>query len=81
MLCRGLPLQESFPLRIDSLPGGLLPYLAFLLAQPSNPDEVEELAGWLFDKGELPVLDGQDLKLLALQGLANRCQAALQGMR
>ena len=79
MVCRGIPLQQSFALRIDSLPAGLMPYLAFMLAQPSNPQEVGELAGWLFERGELPVLDGQDLELLALQGLTNRCKAALQG--
>jgi hypothetical protein len=77
--CRGIPTQESFSLRMDALPAGLLPYLAFLGARPTSAAEVEDLAGWLFDQGELPLLDGISTEALAWQELAGRCRQLLKG--
>jgi hypothetical protein len=78
---RGIPTQESFSLRVDALPAGLLPYLAFLAARPTSAEEVEELAGWLFDQGDLPLLDGISTEGLAWQELATRCRQLLKGGR
>ncbi len=41
--------------------------------------QVEELARYLFDLGEIPVLDGKDLEIAALEELKRRCGQALRG--
>ena len=59
--------MQEFPLRMGALPQGALQYAAFMDAEPADAAEVAELAGWLFGKGQFPVLDGVDTELLGIE--------------
>eukprot|EP00891_Asterochloris_glomerata_P000471 jgi/Astpho2/471/fgenesh1_pg.00011_%23_55_t len=48
----GLKAAEAFPLKLDGLPRGLLQYAAFAAAIPSDVNEVEPLADYLFNQGQ-----------------------------
>jgi hypothetical protein len=42
---------------------------------------VEPLAVQLFEKGELPVVNGSSCEVLALEAVAKQCRAALPGYK
>ena len=52
---------------MGALPQGALQFAAFMDAEPADAAEVAELAGWLFGKGQFPVLDGVDTELLGIE--------------
>jgi histone-lysine N-methyltransferase SETD3 len=83
LAARGLPLVESFGLLIDALPAGLLPYAAFCAARPTKATvaAVEQLAGALFDKEQLPDIDAVSSELLALEAILKECRGALPGYK
>jgi len=53
---RGIPATESFSVRIDGLPAGLMPPLAFTAAPVGTAEQADVLAEQRFDEGELPQL-------------------------
>lgn len=79
LAARGIPASETFAVRVDSLPAGLIPYLAFIEQRPDSEAEVEQLAVMLFDEGRLPSVGTVDCEQVALQALAQQCKAALKG--
>lgn len=79
LIARNIPSQESFALRVNGLPPGLLAYVAFCDAQLTGSTEVSHLARALFDDGVLPVWHGLDTQALALEGVSRRCSTAIQG--
>lgn len=78
---RGLPACTELPLRIDGFPDSMLLHLAFAAARPADAAEAEELADWLFDRGEMPVLDGADTQVWAKGGVGAFGVFAAQGVR
>eukprot|EP00775_Hariotina_reticulata_P013031 gene13031-13160_t len=79
MTARQIPCLECFAVKIDSLPAGMLPYLAFVSAPLQCDEDAEVLATELFDKGNLPVLSsGISAEELALSTLAQHCKKALK---
>ena len=83
LIRRGLPEIDTFGLLIDALPAGLLPYAAFCSARASNSSAaaVEQLAVQLFDRGELPDIDGVSSEVIALEAVVKQCKAALPGYK
>lgn len=83
LAARGLLPVESFGLLIDALPAGLLPYAAFCAARPKKAiaAAVEQLAVALFDKEQLPDVDGVSSELLALEAVLKECRGALPGYK
>lgn len=79
LAARGIPSSETFAVRIDALPAGLIPYLAFCSAELRSDSEVEQLAVQLFDEGNLPTVIGVSCEQIALTALAKQCRATLQG--
>lgn len=79
LTARNIPHTETFAVRIDALPAGLLPYLAFCTAELQLESEVEQLAVQLFDEGNLPSINGVSCEQLALSALARQCKELLQG--
>lgn len=59
--------MQEFPLRMGGLPQGALQFAAYKDAEPSDATEAAELAGWLFDRGQFPRLDGVDTEVLGIE--------------
>jgi histone-lysine N-methyltransferase SETD3 len=80
MVARQIPCTERFAVKIDSLPAGMLPYLAFISAPIQADEDAELLAVELFDLGNLPGLmpSGVSAEGLALSTLAQHCKRALK---
>eukprot|EP00878_Enallax_costatus_P028717 GHUV01031052.1.p1 GENE.GHUV01031052.1~~GHUV01031052.1.p1 ORF type:complete len:258 (+),score=106.58 GHUV01031052.1:375-1148(+) len=78
LAARNIPSSETFSVRIDALPAGLMPYLAFCAAELWSAAEVEQLAVQLFDEGTCPVLNGVSCEQIALTALVQQCKAAQQ---
>jgi Rubisco LSMT substrate-binding/SET domain len=70
---RGIPGSESFSLRIDALPAGLLPYIAFCAAPAENEQQVLAMAKRLFDECDMDI----QLEMLGLDALARHCRKKL----
>jgi histone-lysine N-methyltransferase SETD3 len=83
LMKRDLPPVENFGLLIDALPAGLLPYAAFCSARASKSSaaDVEQLAVQLFERGELPDIDGVSSEEVALEAVAKQCKVALPGYK
>lgn len=83
LLKRDIQPVENFGLLVDALPAGLLPYAAFCTARAANTSaaDVEQLAVQLFDKGELPDIDGVSSEVIALEAIVKQCKAALPGYK
>jgi hypothetical protein len=83
LIKRDLLPVDIFGLLIDALPAGLLPYAAFCTARASKSSgaDVEQLAVQLFDRGELPDIDGVSSEVIALEAVVKQCKAALPGYK
>ena len=75
----GLRAAEAFPLKLDGLPRGVLQYAAFAAAIPSDVNEMEPLADYLFNKGQFPKLDHVDTEGLAVEFAITSVRSALAG--
>jgi hypothetical protein len=67
--------EGSIPIKIDGFPQELLNLIAFVDSRPQpSEDAIEELAAQLFDRN---TMNGVDLRLVALNGLKQRCKTEL----
>ena len=58
---------QSFPLKVDRWPSGVVQYAAFLESEVESTSELGELGQWLFGKSKFPLVDGVDTELLGLE--------------
>eukprot|EP00879_Flechtneria_rotunda_P025862 GHRR01027515.1.p1 GENE.GHRR01027515.1~~GHRR01027515.1.p1 ORF type:complete len:143 (+),score=47.09 GHRR01027515.1:453-881(+) len=78
LAARNIPTTEWFAIRINCLPAGALPYAAFCAVKLPSASHVEVVAQKLFDAGKMPVVEGVNLELVALEALAQQCRSALK---